>query len=59
MTTKNEQSGPVAQSVEPTDLTEDRREALRRIGKLSAYTAPALLAMLVADKAAAASDLSF
>ena len=35
---------------------ETRREALRRLGKLAAYTAPALLAMLTA---ATAQECSF
>jgi hypothetical protein len=57
MTSKNEQSGPVAQSVEPSaDLNEERREALRRLGRFGAYTAPALLAMLASEQAAAVSD---
>jgi hypothetical protein len=38
------------------DLNEDRREMLRRLGRFGAYTAPALLAMLAAEKAAAITD---
>jgi len=41
-------------SAVPVD--EQRREALRRIGKLGAYTAPALLVMLTSEKAPAATD---
>jgi hypothetical protein len=37
-------------------LNEERRAALRRIGKLGAYTAPALLAMLTSAKAAPVTD---
>jgi hypothetical protein len=37
-------------------LDEQRRDALRRIGKLGAYTAPALLVMLASAKAPAATD---
>jgi hypothetical protein len=37
-------------------LDEQRRDALRRIGKLGAYTAPALLVMLASEKAPAATD---
>jgi hypothetical protein len=60
MTSKNEQSGPVAQSVEPSaGLNEERREALRRIGKFGAYTAPALLVMLASEQAPAVTDTSF
>jgi hypothetical protein len=57
MTSKNEQSGSVAQSVEPSaDLNEERREALRKIGKFGAYTAPALLGMLASAQAAPVTD---
>jgi hypothetical protein len=35
---------------------EGRREALRKLGKFGAYTAPAMLAMLVAEKAVAQSQ---
>jgi hypothetical protein len=38
------------------DLHEDRRELLRRLGRFGAYTAPALLAILAAEKAPAATD---
>jgi hypothetical protein len=34
---------------------EDRRETLRRLARFSAYTAPALLAMLASEKALATS----
>ena len=37
-------------------VDEARRAALRRIGKLGTYTAPALLAMLTSEKAPAATD---
>jgi hypothetical protein len=33
-------------------VDEQRRDALRRIGKLGVYTAPALLVMLASDKGA-------
>jgi hypothetical protein len=42
-------------STAPVD--DARREALRRIGKYGAYTAPALLAMMVAEKAPAATGV--
>ena len=35
---------------------EGRREALRKIGKFGAYTAPAMLTMLIAEKAIAQSE---
>ena len=54
---ENEQSGSPAQTVEPSaELNEERREALRHIGKLGAYTAPALLAMLTSARAAPVTD---
>jgi hypothetical protein len=46
-------------TVEPPSVAsvdEQRRDALRRIGKLGAYTAPALLVMLTSEKAPAATD---
>jgi hypothetical protein len=36
-------------------LDEDRRETLRRLARFSAYTVPALLAMLASEKALAVS----
>jgi hypothetical protein len=49
----NDPAGP------PSSVLADeaRREALRRIGKFGAYTAPALLAMMVAGQAPAATQL--
>lgn len=44
---------PEPGSVAPADdaTAETRRQALRRLGKYAAYTAPALLAMLTEAKA--------
>jgi hypothetical protein len=57
MTPGNEESHPVEQSVKTHEsLNEERREALRRIGRLGAYTAPTVLAMLASGKAPAATD---
>jgi hypothetical protein len=39
-----------------SSVDEGRREALRRLAVFSAYTAPALLAMLTSEKAPAATD---
>jgi hypothetical protein len=36
-----------------SELDENRRETLRRLARFSAYTAPAMLAMLASDKALA------
>jgi hypothetical protein len=59
MEPKNEGIAASAESAKVSKgLNEERREALRRIGKFGAYTAPALLALLAADKAPAASDLA-
>ena len=46
-----------AESPSPPSVNEERREALRRFGKFGAYTAPALLAILMSEKAPAATDL--
>ena len=55
MTSKRNDFRPTEESTNISkDLNEDRREALRRLGKLGAYTAPALLAMLASEKAPAA-----
>jgi hypothetical protein len=55
MTSKHDEFLPAEESTNISkDLNEGRREALRRLGKFGAYTAPALLAMLTSDKAAAA-----
>jgi hypothetical protein len=55
MTSKHDDFLPTEESSNISkDLNEDRREALRRLGKLGAYTAPALLAMMMAEKAPAA-----
>jgi hypothetical protein len=52
---KDEAAKPVEQpTAAPVD--EQRRDALRRIGKLGAYTAPALLALVAGEKAPAATD---
>jgi hypothetical protein len=40
--------------IEPVD--EERRDALRRLAKFGAYTAPAVLAMLASEKALAQTD---
>ena len=37
------------------NLNEERREALRRIGKFGAYTAPVLMAILASETAIAVS----
>jgi hypothetical protein len=53
----NNEDGAAEESVKISKgLNEERREALRRIGKLGAYTAPALLVMLASDKAPAVTD---
>ncbi len=41
------------ESSSPLPVDEKRRDALHRIAKFSAYTAPALVAMLAAEKAPA------
>jgi hypothetical protein len=57
MRSNNEENRSVVKSAEtPEDVNEERREALRRIGKFGTYTAPALLAMLVSEKAPAVTD---
>ena len=49
MSIKNE-----AQTTQPDCAPDEgRREALRKLGKFGAYTAPAMVAMLIADKAVA------
>ena len=53
MSIKNEAQPAVEQSGSAPD--EGRREALRKLGKFGAYTAPAMLAMLIAEKAVAQS----
>jgi hypothetical protein len=40
----------------PEEVDEARRDALRRLAKFSAYTAPTVLAMLASQKAPAQSD---
>ena len=57
MTSSNEDIAPAEESVNVSkDLNKERREALRRLGRFGAYTAPALLAMLSTEAAAAVSD---
>jgi hypothetical protein len=52
MTSSNEDIAPAGESANvPNGLNKERREALRRIGKYGAYTAPALLAMLASAAA--------
>jgi hypothetical protein len=46
---------PSVESVEQMDA--GRREALQRLGRFGAYTAPALLAMLISEKAVAGDSL--
>jgi hypothetical protein len=54
----------MSDSERPTDRSDDdartvdgeRRDALRRIARFGAYTAPALLAMLTSEKAPAQTD---
>ena len=41
-----------------TDVNEGRREALAKMGRYAAYTAPTMLSLLVADTAAAAGSWS-
>jgi hypothetical protein len=58
---KNAQVGRTAlQSTEPVEATSstDRREALKKLGRLGLYTAPALLALLESNKAKAAPGCS-
>ena len=54
MDSENEKGHSVDQSGDvPGAVNDERRDALRLIGKFGAYTAPALLAMLASEKAAA------
>lgn len=53
MSNKSE-ARPTAELREPAP-DQGRREALRKLGKFGAYTAPAMLAMLIAEKAVAQS----
>jgi hypothetical protein len=54
MGSQHEDSAPAEESANTSnDLDEERHEALRRFGKLGAYTAPTLLAMLASEKAIA------
>jgi hypothetical protein len=54
MGSQHEDSAPAGESVNiPNGLDEERDEALRRFGKLGAYTAPTLLAILASEKAIA------
>jgi hypothetical protein len=53
MSIKNE-APPAAEQASTPD--EGRREALRKLGKFGAYTAPAMLALLLSEKAVAQSD---
>jgi O-glycosyl hydrolase len=47
--------GPSVDGSEQVDVK--RREALQRIGRFGAYTAPALLVILTSEKAVAADSL--
>jgi hypothetical protein len=59
MTSERVESGPtVVPSVERSEQVDARRrEALQRIGRFGAYTAPALLAILTSEKAVAVDSL--
>jgi hypothetical protein len=46
----------IVESSSSLPVDEKRRDALRRIAKFGAYTAPALVAMLASEKAPAATD---
>ena len=48
-------TSPVDKAADTAPLDQERREALRRIGKYGAFTAPALLAMLASKAAVAVS----
>jgi hypothetical protein len=51
-----EDANEAARPPSSVPVDEARREALRRIGKYGAYTAPVLLAMLESTKAAPVTD---
>jgi hypothetical protein len=42
----------------PEEMDDERREALRRLAKFGAYTAPAVLALLTSQRAPAQTDLN-
>jgi hypothetical protein len=42
----------------PEEMDKERRDALRRLAKFGAYTAPAVLALLTSQKALAQTDLN-
>jgi hypothetical protein len=50
-----EKGGPSSAAADPVD--EERRDALRRVARFGAYTAPALLVMLASEKAAHADSV--
>jgi hypothetical protein len=52
--TGKDEATKTAEQPSPVPVDGRRRDALRRIGKLGAYTAPALLVMLASEKAPAA-----
>ena len=54
MADQTEKNEPAVRSKETID--EDRRDALARLGRYSAYTAPVLLGLLVGTKAAEAAS---
>ena len=52
---ESEGGAPNALSISDERTKDARREALKRMGRYAAYTAPALLALLTSTQAAAAS----
>jgi hypothetical protein len=51
--TAMDESSPVDKAADTAPLDQERRDALRRIAKYGAYTAPALLVMLASEAAVA------
>jgi hypothetical protein len=54
---EKDETRPQVEQASSLPIDQSRREALRRIGKYGAYTAPTLLAMMVAEKALAVTGL--
>jgi hypothetical protein len=50
---EKDETHPQVERASSPPIDQARRDALRRIGKYGAYTAPTLLAMMVAEKALA------
>jgi hypothetical protein len=50
---RNDETTKTAEQPNVAPVDQQRREALHRLGRFGAYTAPALIAMLTSDKAAA------